>query len=330
MAKHAKEEPDMDEFLEQITSEAMLARLAELCEERPEVRVLYYMLYKPRILEWLHSVGVVHDGILGSLVPPFPPRDLRKITAEEDLEPFLWTGVVDLAQMIRLYEEHRRNPRPAHPAILDFGCGCGRMTRFLNGCGDAYRLYACDVNTALVQWCVDHLPGIETVQNDLLPPAPYPDAAFDLVYSLYIFTHLPRDRAALWLAEMGRILAPDGVLIVTTHGFPALEIIRESPLHQGLFRLSSDEVARIVERLEKERFVFVKYAQDALEMAQASEEYGNAFIHPKYFAKEWQHEILEVVQHLPGGLRSWQDIIILRRRSPGRSRRWPHLLSRLG
>lgn len=317
----------MSEFLEQITSEAMLARLAEMCEERPEIRVLYYMLYKPRILEWLHSVGVVHDGILGSLVPPFPPRELRRITAEEDLEPFLWTGVVDLAQMIRLYEEHRGDSGPARPAILDFGCGCGRMTRFLNDCGDAYRPSACDVNAVLVRWCADHLQGVETVQNELVPPTPYPDDAFDLVYSLSIFTHLPKDRAVLWLEEMGRILAPNGVLIVTTHGLPALDIIRESPLHQGLFGLSGDDVTGVAKRLKKDRFVFVNYAQDTLRVAEAGEEYGNTFIHPEYFVAEWQHGTLEVLQHLPGGLRSWQDIVILRRRLPDHPRSRPRLVS---
>ena len=82
----------MSQFVEQISSEAMLTRFAEMCEERPDIRVLRYILNEPKsVLEWVHSVGVLDDEP-SSLVPLFPPQELRKLGAAEDLEVFLWTG----------------------------------------------------------------------------------------------------------------------------------------------------------------------------------------------------------------------------------------------
>ena len=109
-------------FLERITCEPILHRLRVLCQEQPEIQVTHYILNHPRILEWVHTIGVTKDEELGSLVPPFPPPELRKQAAAEELEVFLWTGLIDLGKIMALYEIRRSSNAPDCPAVLDSRC----------------------------------------------------------------------------------------------------------------------------------------------------------------------------------------------------------------
>lgn len=102
--------------------------------------------------------------------------------------------------------------------VLDFGCGCGRIARWLapRVVEAGGRFSGVDLNARSVDWCSRHLPG-RYVQNRLDPPLAFADAAFDLVYAHSVLTHLTQDRASAWLAEIARLLKPRGLAVVTFH-----------------------------------------------------------------------------------------------------------------
>lgn len=305
----------MMQFLETITPDEMLAHFDEILRQRPDVRVLRYMVGTQRILEWVHSVGVCEDEQLSSSVPPFPPLELRSITAAPDLPEFLWTGLVDMQRVMALYENVERVNAKTNPAILDFGCGCGRMVRFLTAYAAEFSIHACDVNPDHTNWCRENLNNIHVAQCGTAPPLPYADQTFDLVFSLSVFTHLSEISAAKWLAEMRRILLTGGILIATIHGLVALEVIRDSVPHQQMFNCERERVIQFIETFKTGAFIFYPYDHATIEMARAGGDYGNSFIHPTYLYEKCQSEGFEVVEYLPGGLRGWQDIIILRRKT---------------
>jgi 2-polyprenyl-3-methyl-5-hydroxy-6-metoxy-1,4-benzoquinol methylase len=97
-------------------------------------------------------------------------------------------------------------------AVLDFGCGCGRTSRHWGR-----PIHGTDVQSELVEWCQQHLPGSYRV-NDPEPPTAYPDSLFDVVYAVSVFTHLTEDRQVRWLGEFARLIRPGGLLMLTTHG----------------------------------------------------------------------------------------------------------------
>jgi SAM-dependent methyltransferase len=78
-------------------------------------------------------------------------------------------------------------------------------------------LHGCDRNAAAIAWCRDHVDA-EVAVNELAPPLHYPDGMFGLVWSISVFTHLPKPLQEPWALELRRVLRPDGVLLVTTHG----------------------------------------------------------------------------------------------------------------
>jgi ubiquinone/menaquinone biosynthesis C-methylase UbiE len=102
--------------------------------------------------------------------------------------------------------------------MLDFGCGCGRTARWILAEFPNLKLHGVDVDPKAIAWCTAHLPSSSFLVNGPLPPLPYPDAYFRVVYRISVFTHLNEHYQGLWLAELRRIVQPGGLLILTVHG----------------------------------------------------------------------------------------------------------------
>src|SRR3954470_20551293 len=122
----------------------MRAALEEIATREPKVRTALYIVSPDRRAEWLHSLGPGYEGRLRDLVPAVPPLNLRSIVAAPEEEVFLWTGAVDIAYLVGLYEHYVDPLAPTPRRVLDFGCGCGRLTRYL-GLSPQYRTIGSDV-----------------------------------------------------------------------------------------------------------------------------------------------------------------------------------------
>jgi len=101
-------------------------------------------------------------------------------------------------------------------AVLDFGCGSGRVIRWFRD--HPYDVVGSDYNPHLIDWCRSHLQGFRFEVNGVDPPLAHPEGRFALVYAMSVFTHLDEDRQRAWLRELRRITAAGGHLVVTTHG----------------------------------------------------------------------------------------------------------------
>ena len=150
------------------------------------------------------------------LDPPLPPVRLRALVSyPADAKHFLATGEENARYLATVLERAGIGIRGR---VLDFGCGCGRIARWLPELGDGAELHGCDPNPELADWCSSHLPELTVARSDERPPAPYPDDHFDLVCAFSIFTHLPVAAQDAWLEELHRILRPGGALIFTVNG----------------------------------------------------------------------------------------------------------------
>ena len=175
--------------LSEITSQEMLDRVSELCMQQPDFETLKYILGNEGILEWAHSAGVATDHKLRDIAPNVPPYEMRNIVAAPSESVFLWSGIKDAQMCVTLFDSHNLNKGESLSKILDFGCGCGRTTRFLQ-LNTRFDVHGSDINQKLVSWCQNNLKAVITSANDLLPPLRYRDSEFDFIYSLSIFTHL--------------------------------------------------------------------------------------------------------------------------------------------
>ena len=115
--------------------------------------------------------------------------------------------------------ERARRPLRDFASVLDFGCGCGRLTRWFPQWlrADA-RMHGCDADAEAIAWCAGNLPFAAFAPNDPLPPLPYGAGAFDLVLAVSVFTHINEPAGLLWMRELRRVLQPDGVAVVSVRG----------------------------------------------------------------------------------------------------------------
>ena len=149
---------------------------------------------------------------------PVPPALMRVRVSSwrAERQDWLESGELD-ARLIRELLARNGHKIERMGAILDFGCGCGRVIRCWSDL-DRTEVHGADVDRAAIRWCKRNLPFVEAIRSDPLPPLPYPDERFDLVYALSVITHLPEQAGRDWLAELVRVLRPGGLLLFTVHG----------------------------------------------------------------------------------------------------------------
>jgi SAM-dependent methyltransferase len=130
-------------------------------------------------------------------------------------------------------------------AVLDFGCGCGRVSRNWLALRDT-DVFGSDMNEQAIEWCRRNLPFASFEVNGLAPPLAFETAHFDLVYALSVFTHLPEEIQLLWMRELERVLRPGGLLMLSTHGehyVPRLAVDERARFAAGEVVVRWDEVA---------------------------------------------------------------------------------------
>ncbi len=147
---------------------------------------------------------------------PVPPPYLRTLVAGvPDLDHFIHSGRETVEEFDALLAAHGGGFAGARE-ILDLGCGCGRLARWVMERAPAARVTGADINPRLLKWSRDHLPG-RWVRVRLGEPLPFAQDEFDLVYACSVLTHLREDTARAWLADVGRVLEPGGLALITFH-----------------------------------------------------------------------------------------------------------------
>jgi SAM-dependent methyltransferase len=221
---------------------------------------------------------------------PVPPASLIvRVAGTPDVDWFLRGGRL-AAGSIRaaLWRQGRRIEEL--DAILDFGCGCGRVTRNWLALHDT-EVFGSDTNEQAVEWCRRNLPFATFEPNGLAPPLVFDTGRFDLVYALSVFTHLPEELQLLWMRELERVLRPGGYILFTTHG---------------------DRYAERLSDAERERFA-------AGEVVVRWEEVAGTNLcttfHPPSYVRDRLAERFEPVDFVPDGAKGnpHQDLFVFRR-----------------
>jgi len=150
---------------------------------------------------------------------PIPPPRLRLLVDNRsaDADHYLRVGR-QMFDAIRAAVADSGTPVEEMRAVLDFGCGCGRVARNWMSLEEGPEIYGCDYNRELIAWCEQSLPRMRVVRNKLAPPTPYVSGSFDLIYALSVFSHLDQPLQQAWLAEYTRLLRPGGLLVLSLLG----------------------------------------------------------------------------------------------------------------
>lgn len=100
-------------------------------------------------------------------------------------------------------------PAGARPMILDAGCGTGANLKLLEAHGAAYGV---DLSDQAIEFCRARDISSDRLMQASVTDLPFRAAWFDLVVSFDVICNIVDDVGAL--AEIGRVLKPDGIFIV--------------------------------------------------------------------------------------------------------------------
>jgi SAM-dependent methyltransferase len=239
--------------------------------------------------------------------PPvdLPPPKLREMVAgTDDATWFLESGRRSIDDLQRALASVGRS-LDSFTDVLDFGCGCGRMSRWLVE-HPGLAVTGIDIDAPMIEWCAAHLGGGRFETNDGLPPTKYPDDTFDLVVNHSVFTHLDDVYQDRWLAELSRITRPDGILVLSFSGDHAFE------QHEAdITAIDPAVAARERADLEANGILFVS---DPVHHDLGFPGFYFATFHkPRYVLEHWQ-QWLELLAYIPRNNLDFQDAVVMRPR----------------
>jgi SAM-dependent methyltransferase len=285
-----------------------LRRIDAACEDgRPE----HYALFRELDMDlWALLLTREYEAFpnIRALLPKVPEASLQQ----------LWngaSGAVLAAQSVSFYgklcERFARHADRtlADATVLDFGCGWGRLTRFLARDAAPGRLYGCDPVEQILAVCRDHGVPATLARSEFVPERLPFDERFDLAFAFSVFTHLSEAAHESCLRALHESLRPGGILVVTVRPPEYLSFCER--MHPALESLGPD----YHDRLEESRYLFVPHPAEPshLQYAGGDMTYGETVVTLPYVRDRWSPLFdLVDVDLLIGDL--YQVMLTLRRR----------------
>jgi SAM-dependent methyltransferase len=238
----------------------------------------------------------VPDFSAGLPVPPAPLR--RKVIGNDGANHYMVSGLKAVSDFFTAYRRHR--DVNALRAVLDWGCGCGRVSQLIGKYHKNVALYGFDIDAEAVAWCQANLPGRFTVVPPD-PPIPHARPLFDAVLGYSVMSHLDRARQRSWLAELARVTAPGGLVLLSVHGAFAARTCNLDPATRASIEqdLASDGISDRV-------------FDAALDGVAPAAYYRGVFQTEAYTRATWSRE-LRVIEYIERGMGGFQDLVVLER-----------------
>lgn len=210
-------------------------------------------------------------------------------------------GLTDCFTLRRALQEYFERDYADCEAILDWGCGCARVARFITESAPG-KLTGIDIDPDNIQWCKENIPQAEFAPIGLHPPTRFADESFDLVYGISVFTHLSETDQDRWLAELQRITKPGAALLMSIQGEIA-------------FLRADGDFQRFLALEERGLHVYGRCPDldDVLPEMKETAYYKNVFHSRRYLYEHWRR-YFEIVDVIDAAFAGYQDLVVMRRR----------------
>lgn len=257
--------------------------------------------------EWLdfNRVHAFESEANMALVAPFPPHDRMLIT----------TGLVDPKDfashgydVLKALNDVSPQPLSSFSSVLDFGVGAGRLARMFKGFKGNYT--GIDVDEQNIKWINSALKYVRAIHTRPKKPLPFPNAEFDLVISVSVFSHMNENDHLFYLTEIARVTKPGACILLTTHGERALNRAENEDRIFNMLQVSKRAVAKARKALSAGGFKFIR--QWFGHLSSFFYAYGITFISAAYVERVWS-KYFQVISVRSGAIHDFQDIVVLKK-----------------
>jgi SAM-dependent methyltransferase len=194
---------------------------------------------------------------------------------------------------------------------LDFGCGYGRVLRFLLARGiAASRVEASDVIQDGVSFCVSEF-GVHGKRSAYRMDHVDLGRKYEVVYAISVVTHLNPEETDAFLRLIGRVVEPGGLVLFTTHGDWWIE---NQSATESLGTWAHKAVARVGssvgEQVEAHGHAFLPYTY------YSGDAYGLAWHRPDYIKARMQalhSDSMRLINYRPARAEWYQDAFVYQR-----------------
>jgi len=262
---------------------------------RPLARAAYFSVYRAGIRArcWYLDCAQAKASAGGFAAPPALLR--FRVGGTTDLADYAAVGEKTVSHLTGALEGIGRS-FDQFDGILDFGCGCGRTLIWLADRFPDKHFFGMDVDGPSIRWAQRSLPFASFHLNGALPPTPFANESFDLIYGISVFTHLDEGPQREWLKELYRILKPGGLLMLSLHGEASWKELPEED----------------VTHLRRHGFLFKRSSK----LRGIVPEWYHTAFHSREYATKMISEKFGVLAYLDQGL-GYQDLVIVERASNG-------------
>jgi SAM-dependent methyltransferase len=240
--------------------------------------------------EWFNAVcesylnpPVVVDG---RTLPSFPSDAIQANTTGHAGVDTLKDAFIFYQDCIETFTDLRAPIEPQH-RLLDFGVGWGRIARFFLRELPIENIYGIDVLEEFIQICADTFRSDNFCVTTPFPPTSIPAGRFNFIVGYSVFSHLSENACRSWMKEFYRVLAPGGVVALTTRGRPFFDFCESlrGKGHAGYLGALSeifDDFAFARSRYDQGELVHSNRKGVTGGGAMTADFYGETFIPEKY------------------------------------------------
>jgi len=244
-----------------------------------------------------------------------PPEDVQLNTVGE-------SGVSALIEGYRLFRLVRdvcarcERHTERNTAILDYGCGWGRIIRFFLTAYDDRNVHGVDVSPAMIEYCrsLIGLGQYECISGR--PPLPFSDKSLDVLYAYSVFSHLNSNLQNALVAEFHRIIRPGGLVVLTTRMRSFIDKCAALTKLPGLDAYGSalasafPNAERAKQQYDAGEFLFCPYPA---EIGALGADYGEAIVPRAYAERHWSR-YFNLIEFIDDPTRLRQACFVLERR----------------
>jgi SAM-dependent methyltransferase len=160
----------------------------------------------------------------------------------ESLDRHLATGRQDALTLRRFFSQ--LGIRLDGVSVMDWGCRDCRVLRHFADEARVCDFWGVDQDGPSIEWAKENLsPPFRFLTCSAFPHLPFEDRAFDAIFAISVFTHVPL-LADAWLMELRRILKPGGVGLFTVHDEHTWRFLEQNDEMRAMFGLEQEDIAK--------------------------------------------------------------------------------------